>query len=237
MQNLGIKMAMASDIALQRLALLIIYASFRFSKLFMAPMNTGFEINKYSGSVYTDFIDRLKRFYVAMDQAYNRAAGHYGFACAGCRDNCCRTRFYHHTVIEYTYIIEGLATLTLKKKIEVKSRAMAVVEETAKADSAGETVRQMCPLNFDELCILYPYRPMICRLHGIPHEFKKPGQKTIYGSGCETFDHRCGRIGYFEFDRTPFYLELAKLEKAVRQALGIAVKFKMTVAEIIVTNA
>ena len=193
--------------------------------------------NKYSGSVYTDFMGRLKQIYVAMDQAYDRAASHYDFTCDRCRDNCCRTRFYHHTVIEYTYIIEGLKTLTTQKQDEVKSRAMIAVDKLARSDDKGEPVRLMCPLNFDERCILYPYRPMICRLHGIPHELKKPGQKTIYGPGCETFDRRCGRSGYFEFDRTPFYLELAKLEQEAKQALGIAGKFKMTIAEMIVTDA
>lgn len=203
----------------------------------MIRMNTGFEINKSSGSVCTDFMDRLKQIYVAMDQAYDTAADHYDFTCDRCRDNCCRTRFYHHTIIEYIYIIEGLKTLTPKKQNELKSRAMAVADKTANVDDNAEPMRLMCPLNFDERCILYSYRPMICRLHGLPHELRKPGQKTIYGPGCETFDHRCGHIGYFEFDRTPFYLELAKLEQEVKQALGITGKFKMTVAEMIVTNA
>ena len=194
-------------------------------------------INKYSGLVYTDFIDRLKQIYAAMDRAYKTAAGHYDFTCDCCRDNCCRTRFYHHTVIEYTYFIEGLKTLTPLKQDEVKSRGMSVVDKTAGVDDNAEPVRLMCPLNFDELCILYPYRPMICRLHGIPHELRKSGQKTIYGPGCETFDRRCGPGAYFEFDRTPFYLELAKLEQEVKQALGITAKFKMSVAEMIVTDA
>ncbi len=192
---------------------------------------------RYSGSVYPDFIERLKQIYAAMDQTYNAAAGHYGFACARCRDNCCRTRFYHHTVIEYTYFIEGLKTLTALKQDQVKSRALSVLDKTAGVDDNAEPVRLMCPLNFDELCILYPYRPMICRLHGIPHELKKPGQKTIYAPGCETFDHRCGRIGYFEFDRTPFYRELAKLEQQVKPTLGLTGKFKMSVAEMIVSLA
>jgi Fe-S-cluster containining protein len=182
-------------------------------------------------------MDRLKQIYVAMDQAYDAAADHYDFTCDRCRDNCCRTRFYHHTIIEYSYIIEGLKTLTATKQNEIKSRAMAVANKTASVDDNTEPMRLMCPLNLDERCILYPYRPMICRLHGLPHELRKPGQKTIYGPGCETFDHRCGRIGYFEFDRTPFYLELAKLEQEVKQALGITGKFKMTVAEMIVSHA
>ena len=192
--------------------------------------------NKYSESVAPDFIDRLEKIYAAMDHAYNSVAGHYDFTCDRCRDNCCRTRFYHHTIIEYTYIIEGLKTLTPDKQNEVKSRAITVVDKTTGAEDKAAPVRLMCPLNFDELCIVYPHRPMICRLHGLPHELSKPGQKTIYGPGCGTFDRRCGHMGYFEFDRTPFYLELAQLEQVVKQALGITEKFKMTVAEMIATD-
>ena len=192
-----------------------------------------FEKDRMDTPVNASFIERLKQLYAAMDRAYVRTADAYGFTCDGCADNCCRTRFYHHTMIEYIYLIEGLNTLTLKKQNEVKSRALSVVDETTRENGSGAVVRLMCPLNVDELCILYDHRPMICRLHGIPHELKKPGQKTIYGTGCETFDRRCGAMGYFEFDRTPFYLQLAKLEQAVKQALGVTEKFKMTVAEMI----
>ena len=200
----------------------------------MVRMNMAFEIYKYSEAVYTDFKGRLKQIYFAMDQAYNTARVHYGFACAGCRDNCCRTRFYHHTAIEYIYMIEGLNRLTLKKLNEVKSRALRVLDETARAGANGEVVRPMCPLNFDELCILYPYRPMICRLHGIPHELQKPGQNPVRGPGCETFEQQCGSRSYFKFDRTPFYRNMALLEQKVKQTLGFDGKFKMSIAEMIV---
>ena len=183
------------------------------------------------------FIDRLKQIYVAMDSAYNRAAGHYGFVCDGCRDNCCHTRFYHHTIIEYAYLVEGLRTLNSEKQNEVKSRALIVVDETTRADGSEAAVRLLCPLNFDELCILYPYRPMICRLHSIPSEHQKPGQNPAYGPGCETFDRHCGRQGYFKFDRTPFYRDMAKLEQEVKQAMGTNEKIRMTVAEMILTEA
>jgi Fe-S-cluster containining protein len=183
------------------------------------------------------FIDRLKQIYVAMDSAYNRAADHYGFVCDGCRDNCCHTRFYHHTIIEYAYLVEGLRTLNSEKQNKVKSRALIVVDETTSTNGSEAAVRLLCPLNFDELCILYPYRPMICRLHGIPHEHQKPGQNPVYGPGCETFDRHCGRQGYFKFDRTPFYRQVAALEQEVKQTLGFAGKFSMTVAEMILTEA
>ena len=34
-----------------------------------------------------------------MDRAYDAAARNSGFVCNGCRDNCCLTRFYHHTLV------------------------------------------------------------------------------------------------------------------------------------------
>jgi Fe-S-cluster containining protein len=200
-------------------------------------MSLLFEKNRVATPIDTTFLNRLKQIYAAMDSAYNRAADHYGFVCDGCRDSCCRTRFYHHTIIEYAYLIEGFKTLNFAKQSEVKSRAVAVVAETARADESGAAVRLMCPLNFDELCILYPYRPMICRLHGIPHEHQKPAQDPVYGPGCETFDRRCGGKGYFKFDRTPFYRDMAMLEQEVKQTLGVAGKIRMTVAEMIVSHA
>ena len=196
-----------------------------------------FEKDRMAAPVDTVFLDRLRQIYAAMDRVYNRAAGHYEFVCDGCRDSCCRSLFYHHTIIEYGYLIEGLKTLNHGKFKAVKSRARHVVDETAGADQSGTTVRIMCPLNFDELCILYPYRPMICRLHGIPHELQKPGQNPVYGPGCETFDHRCSHKGYFKLDRTPFYRQLAMLELEVKQALGFDGRIRLTVAEMVLEAA
>jgi Fe-S-cluster containining protein len=195
-----------------------------------------FDTHLITGSSCAEFIERLKKIYAAMDQAYRRAARHYRFNCDGCQDNCCQSRFYHHTVIEHAYLLEGLKMLAIKKQSEVKSRAKNVVDPTSGGDLRKEAIRLMCPLNFDELCILYPYRPMICRLHGIPHELKKPGQGTQFGPGCETFGHRCGHKSYFKFDRTSFYRELAMLEQAVRQKLGFAGKIRKTVAEMILSH-
>ena len=196
-----------------------------------------FDSHLVTRSSCAEFIERLKKIYAAMDQAYRRAARHYRFVCDGCEDNCCQSRFYHHTVIEHAYLLQGLKTLTIKKQSEVKSRATDVVDQISGGDVRKDAIRLMCPLNFDELCILYPYRPMICRLHGIPHELKKPGQGTLFGPGCETFGHRCGHKSDFKFDRTPFYRELAMLEQEVRQTLGFAGKIRMTVAEMILEAA
>ena len=200
-------------------------------------MSLSLEINTLTAPIDAVFIARLKRIYAAMDRAYHRAAGHYDFACDGCPDSCCRSLFYHHTIIECGYLIEGLKTLDPGKLKEVKTRALHGIAETAGAGQSATALRIMCPLNFDELCILYPYRPMICRLHGVPHELQKPGQNPIYGRGCQTFDRRCSHKEYFKFDRTPLYRQLAMLERDVRQTLGFDEKIKMTVAEIVLKGA
>jgi len=181
------------------------------------------------------FLERLQEIFAAMDQEYNRATEHYQFQCEGCRDNCCLTHFYHHTYLEYYYFRWGFEKLDSRKKGEILSKAEEVRRETAKADEKALPVRLMCPLNCDSLCSLYSFRPMICRMHGIPHELQKPGSKVIHGPGCGTFDDRCSYKRYYKFDRTPFYLEMAKLEDKFKQAVGLDGRIKMTVAEMILS--
>ncbi len=183
---------------------------------------------------YAPFLEQLQANYAAMDRQYDQAAAHYRFDCHACTDNCCRTRFYHFTYVEYLYIMEGVRALRPDRQFEIKSRALEISRKTAALDKQGKPVRLMCPLNFEKLCILYPYRPMICRLHGIPHELRKSANNHIYGGGCETFDRRCRAKNYFTFDRTPFYMKMAALENQFKQATGIAGKIRMTIAEMLV---
>jgi hypothetical protein len=188
---------------------------------------------KYQRKTYLPFLSRLEVLFESMDQKYKEAAEYYGFFCDGCEDNCCRTRFYHHSLLEYLYIDEGCTTLSQEKQIEIKNKALEVCRETEADEQKGLTVRRMCPLNFNGLCVLYHYRPMICRLHGIPHELHKSGQKITYGPGCDMFNQRCAGKNNYTFDRTPFYIEMASLENEMRQAVGFQKKLKMTIAQMI----
>lgn len=192
--------------------------------------------DKYNEPVskYSHFLDGLKVIYAAMDQKYQEAADYYGFHCEGCEDNCCLTRFYHYTLLEYFYILKGYNTLGPDRQIEAKNRALEVCRKTDAADEKGMAVRLMCPLNFDGLCILYDYRPMICRLHGIPHELQRPGQNVIHSPGCEAFTKQNKEKNYFKFDRTPFYIKMAQLENELKKEAGITQKIKMTVAQMLI---
>ncbi|MCD6185012.1 MAG: hypothetical protein J7K84_04375, partial [Deltaproteobacteria bacterium] len=177
---------------------------------------------------------RLEEIYAHMDEKYNKAAEYYGFTCTGCLDNCCLTRFYHHTLLEYFYIKKGFSNLNADIRSDGKTKALAVIELTAEADKNKETARVMCPLNLDGLCLIYPFRPMICRLHGISHELNIPGRGINRGPGCDDFMKLCNSKEYYKFDRTPFYIKMAALEKDLKETAGITKKIKMTIAEMII---
>ena len=179
------------------------------------------------------FFDRLAAIYVEMDRAYDAVADQYGFSCTGCVDNCCMTRFHHHTAIEYTYLVRGFMDLPRDRRSECMERASAYNREMKRVLAENGSFSRMCPLNENGFCLLYSRRPMICRLHGIPHEIAPPGRAKTYGAGCGAFEAQCGKGVYHPFDRTPFYTAMADLERRFKDAAGISEKVKMTVAEML----
>jgi hypothetical protein len=182
---------------------------------------------------YRPLLQQLAKLFDSMDDAYTVAADRYGFFCKGCADNCCLTRFYHHTLLEYLSLMEGFYRLDEEMQLHLRHRAEAICRQYEKGDAGGFAVRSMCPLNVEGMCCLYRHRPMICRLHGIPHELRKPDSSVAYGPGCEAFDNHCGKKRRVSFDRTPYYMKMAGLERDLKQALDVSGKIKMTVAEMV----
>ena len=188
---------------------------------------------------YLPILDRLKVLFDEMDTAYDAVARRYGFRCNGCADNCCMTRFYHHTLLEYLFLAERMATLDTADRQAIVAKAESVNSQTVAANRRDDSLRVMCPLNQKERCRLYPFRPMICRLHGIPHELHRPDGSIIKNPGCNAFFDQCresGRMVYISFDRTPFYRKMALLENELRQTIGYRGKIKLTVAQMIAIN-
>lgn len=175
----------------------------------------------------------LAQLFSKMDAAYDEVADAYGFHCRGCIDNCCYTRFHHHTLLEYLYLKKGMKNLDQSLQDKVFERAGDVVSKTRTAEEKGQIPRIMCPLNHDGLCLIYAYRPMICRLHGLSHELKKPGQNPLKSEGCDLFTELTETMDYIPFDRTPFYMEMARLEQNLRKVSGVTDRLKMTIAEMI----
>jgi hypothetical protein len=179
------------------------------------------------------FLQELAGVFERMDEAYGGAAGAHGFVCRGCEDNCCRTRFYHHTLGEYLYLRSGFSRMDASDRQRILLKAEQVLEQAALADAQGEPVSVMCPLNENDRCALYPYRPMICRLHGIPHRLRRPDGQQQVGPGCGDFDRQCGSSESVFLDRTPLYLALADLEKRLRRQSGFNARLRMTIAQML----
>jgi Fe-S-cluster containining protein len=180
-------------------------------------------------------LERLRFIFAGMDAAYDEAAAHYGFSCSGCEDNCCTQRFFHYTLAEYFYLMEGVRALDGEKRAEALLRAREVTGAYEGEVERGELLPLMCPLNFGGLCSVYEFRPMICRAHGLPHRFRRPDGSYQEGGGCHRFDAE--EAADVRIDRTGFYTELAALERELRQGIGVAGKYRRTTAQMLMDMA
>ncbi len=194
-----------------------------------------FESIRRHGVGPSPWFDRLVTVFNAMDAGYEKTAGNYGFVCQGCEDNCCQSRFYHHTLLEYMSIYRGFLGLTGQERQAVEVRAAEYCRQHAEADAAGTAVKPWCPLNANGRCLVYDVRPMICRLHGLPHVLCQPGGKVVQGPGCDTFQSHQPPGNSSFLDRTPFYKAMAGLEKEFRTELEVNVRIKQTIAEMIMS--
>ncbi len=176
----------------------------------------------------------LAALYDAMDKTWNKIAEGYHFKCNGCEDNCCKSLFFHHTYIEKAYLLHGFNALDSNRKEKILGKAANYCKRTFPQSPEIKSLKICCPVIEDGRCLLYPYRPMICRLHGLPHELSKPGFKPVKGAGCNAglFDDK----PYIKFDRTPFYQQMAQIELAFRQDLNKPGRIKETIAQMLVSQ-
>jgi len=192
-------------------------------------------LSMMDSALFTPFFERISRLYSDMDKAYSEAAHYYAFHCKGCDRNCCEERFYHYTGAEHIFLAYGLASLGQEAKAGIFSRADEVMRQYQMHDASHQAGRAICPLNLEGLCLLYGYRPMICRLQGIAHYIKKPGQPQKSGPGCHVFNEKIlpENLFDFSFDHTPFYSEMAAIEIEIRNRSNYKGRYKKTVAEML----
>lgn len=167
--------------------------------------------------------------YGAMSEAYDNLSSRYGFGCKGCVDNCCVSKFHHHTRAEYYYLLEGMNRIETGTAKEIVLRA----QDAVRLGESDPDIAIMCPANFDGLCKVYEHRPMICRLHGVPHGFRRPDGAIEKGSGCAVFQSRYPDAED-AMDRTVLYTLLADIERYIRQKTGFRDRYSKTTAEMIV---
>lgn len=182
-----------------------------------------------------DFSRRMKELYELMDSAYDSVQRHYGFTCEGCADNCCTQRFAHHTLAEYRYLLEGMLAAEPQLARSIITKAREVVAGYEREKETGTMEHFMCPVNFDGLCRLYEHRPMICRMHGLPHRYRRPDGREVRGGGCERFE--ADKRTDWSVNRTQAYTVLARIEQQERARRHFGGKYARTTAEMIVEMA
>lgn len=177
----------------------------------------------------------LPGLFADMDRAYHELAAHYRLECQDCPDNCCQTLFHHHTLAEYLYIYSGWQALTALQREECHARARAYGHAAQVAATRQQRLRAWCPLNDGGRCRLYGHRPMICRLHGVPSEFRHPVRGTVQGPGCHRLDTLAPAPDGRRLDRTLFYRRLVEIEDRLRARLSHHARIQMTIADMLMT--
>ncbi|NOZ24665.1 MAG: hypothetical protein GXO94_01010, partial [Nitrospirae bacterium] len=180
------------------------------------------------------FTGRLFSIYSEIDGAYRKSAEHYGFSCDGCEDNCCRTVFYHYTLVEYFGLLEGFDRLPAGIRDESMRKGRAYLEKLKENKDGEEGLDLMCPLNYDGLCRIYEYRPLICRIHGFPGRFDHPVKGDQRFTGCKVFNETCQEDWTQLIDRTPFYVRIADLEGRLRRRMNYKERFRKTIAGMLI---
>jgi len=180
--------------------------------------------------------ERLSLLYSEMEGAYDLTAAKIGLTCRGCRDNCCKSYFQHHTYIEWAYLWKGIRSCSDEKQRKFVKRAGGYVRESRALLAQGLRPRIICPLNDKGLCGLYEYRLMICRMHGVPNSFHRPDGKKLLFPGCFRSQELCSHLEKVPvLDRTPFYRDLASLEMAfVGPKIRALPKVDLTLSEMLV---
>ena len=101
---------------------------------------------------YKEFLDSLDK---RLEKYFELHKEHIN-CCLGC-SSCCETVDYPISQIELEYLMQGFEHLSNKEKATVQNR----IKNIAKSET--------CPFLIDKKCSVYPYRPLVCRVHGLAY--------------------------------------------------------------------
>jgi hypothetical protein len=169
-----------------------------------------------------ELIPRLTKLYRLIDSAYREAAEKMGFSCEGCDGvKCCTVDLTLHTFVEMLHLRRGFNALDTSSQLEILGRCRAMIKAKEDDPCADAYRNAVCALNFDGLCCLYEFRPMICRLAGIRHFIARPDGTAMESGGCARYEQEIiSQYPGLRIDRTAFYRNMAEIEIEVVRALG-----------------
>lgn len=112
---------------------------------------------------YSYFISQLDK---KLKKYFNKYQEHI-YCQKGCT-LCCEKGDYPMSLIEYKYMIQGYSLIENNLKIKV--------QQNIKNMKRGEK----CPFLINNLCAIYNWRPIICRVHGLAYLYKENIVKIPY---------------------------------------------------------
>ena len=101
---------------------------------------------------YIEFLEQLD----LRLEAYFNLHKEYVLCKKGC-SLCCECGDYPISQIEFEYLMKGY--------IELDDASKQIVRQNINDIKKGE----ICPFLFDNKCLVYEYRPVICRVHGLAY--------------------------------------------------------------------
>lgn len=186
--------------------------------------------------------ERMRRIYQSMEEEYEAVARQLAFGCDGCPDNCCDSYFLHYTYVEWAYLWRGMRQLPEQRQREIVGRAGLVLRQYQEQLAREQRPLVMCPLNENGRCVVYPFRLLVCRTHGVPAAMTRPDGRRLSFPGC----FRCQEIVAARsaeakavpmVDRTHLLRQLAQLENEfLRDIRERCPKIRMTIAEMLVAG-
>ncbi len=185
---------------------------------------------------------QISLLYHEMETAYDRVAAQLGLTCEGCPDNCCDSFFLHHTYVEWSYLWRGFSELPPDTQKKILFRAEDYEQKCQTTLSAGERPQVMCPLNEAGRCVLYKYRLMVCRTHGVPAAMTRPDGKRLQFPGCfrcqDIVKKNCADVQQVPvMDRTGLLRQLVLLEQQFLSGRRhLAPRVKMTIAAMLMSG-
>ena len=112
---------------------------------------------------YLEFLDKLD----ARLECYFEQQVEHIYCKKGC-SACCEKGDYPISELELRHLMNGFASLDTELKKIVQNNFSKMVK--------GE----QCPFLIDKACSIYPYRPIICRVHGLAYLCKDKTVKLPY---------------------------------------------------------
>lgn len=187
-----------------------------------------------------ELVRKLEKLYADMEAAYDGVAQRLEHSCNGCPDNCCDSYFLHHTYIEWAYLWYGIETIPDDTRTQILDRANRYHLDSERLIGNGQRPKLMCPLNDNGRCMLYRYRLMVCRTHGVPASMVRPDGKKLTFPGCFRCQELVDRQDLDEtevpvMERTDLLRRLVVLEQEFMEGRRhLAPKVKRTIASMLI---